>query len=123
MWAELRHGSFNTINRHLRTWRKKPTVIVNPQSQLQIKQLKKRQTVLEAALLAQAECAAELAQLILVRDQKILELEKAKLNLGQTLRETKFVLEKLQGIETAAAFERQNLIRSRGSSTRTSRAV
>ena len=110
--AELGHGSPNTINRHLRTWREKPPVTINPQSQLQIKQLKKQQTVLEKGLLMQAEKASELSQQILMRDQKLLELESAKLNMEQDLREARFALEKLQGIETAASIERQTLIHS-----------
>ena len=110
--TELGHGSPNTINRHLRTWREKPNVSINSQSQLQISQLKKKQITLERELLVQAEKGSELSQIILMRDQKILELEGSKLNMEQELREVRFALEKLQGIETAAALERQALIRS-----------
>ena len=111
---ELGHGSPNTINRHLRTWRQKPIVpIANPVDKL----LKRRCADLEAELKASLSQAERLSSLILDRDQTIASLEKVlqekeeeKGQLTKTLEASQQALEKIQAVQEASTLERQTLL-------------
>lgn len=115
--AELGRGRPNTINKYLRVWREKANRPVDPQTHLQVKQLKRRSLELEKELEVQRTQLQELSQLILERDQKILQLEKtlqakedAQSSLKEALQETQQTLDQIQAVEAAVTFERQALI-------------
>jgi colicin import membrane protein len=117
--AELGHGSPNTINRHLRTWREKLVVPIFAQSSIQVKQLKKRCADLEEGLEANASQAEKLSSLILEKDQKIDALEKALqvkegegAQLIKSLEASQHALEKMQAIQESSALERQTLLQA-----------
>jgi colicin import membrane protein len=115
----LGHGSPNTINRYLRTWREKPHISLVPQSPLQVKQLKKKCQSLEEELATRASQAESLSGIILERDQRIAELEKAhqtqeseKAQLVRTLESIQHTLEILQAEKAAVTEEREALLTS-----------
>lgn len=110
--AELGQGSPNTINRHVRTWRAKPPVHFNPQTQNQIRQLKKQCAAFEAELEMQANQAQTLSNIIFDRDQQLLALAKKLQEKEQALQETRQSLDKMEGIQEAILTERQALIQS-----------
>jgi len=115
--AELGHGSPNTINRHLRTWRQKPVVPIA--SPIEVKQLKRRCADLEEELESNASQAEKLSSLILEREQKIDALEKALqvkeeegAQLTKALEASQHALEKMQAIQEASSLERQTLLQA-----------
>ena len=110
--AELGHGSPNTIHRHLRSWREKPAVTINPKSLMEVKQLKKQCAALEAALERQAEFAQSLSQTLLEREQKNLQLEQRISQLTQELEQTTQALAKSVAVEKVIVLERQAVIQA-----------
>jgi colicin import membrane protein len=110
--AELGHGSPNTINRHLRAWRAKPVANINPQSLIEVKQLKKHCAALEVTLEHQRKQSQNLSQALLMRDKTILQLEQRLSDLTQELAQNKQALEKNAAVVEAIVLERKTLIQT-----------
>ncbi len=108
--AELGHGSPNTINRHLRTWRTKPQQIVVRESSLQVKHLKKQLSELEVQLQTSFAQTEQLSLELLGRDQKIFSLEKELEENRQSLKDTHQKIEHLNSLQEAIIQERQQIV-------------
>jgi hypothetical protein len=108
--AELGHGSPNTINRHLRTWREKPPQIIHRDSSLQVKHLKKQVAEFEAQLEIKIAQTQHFSQEMVERDKKLLELEKALLESEQALKAARIENAQCLALHQAVIAERQQIL-------------